>query len=105
MTPAEMSLLAAEIVKQLAPMLSGGSVAISPEKYLTAHEAAQVLGVSQATIERLTAKGAIPSHKVGRCRRYLASELQAAKDAKPSKWLASKKIVPVGVTPHGTARP
>ena len=38
-------------------------------------EAAALLGCSVPTLERLTRTGAIPSHKVGKLRRYLPSEI------------------------------
>lgn len=81
MTPSEIAHLADEIARIILGKLTNAdsAVAVAPEKYLTAIEAAKVLGVSQPTIERLTKSGAIPSHKLGRCRRYLASELREAK--------------------------
>ena len=42
-------------------------------------EAAELLGCSVPTVERLTRSGAIPSHKIGKLRRYRASEILTAK--------------------------
>ena len=43
--------------------------------YIDKHEAAKILGASVPSIERWTASGEIPSHKIGGLRRYRASEL------------------------------
>jgi|LakMenEpi03Aug12_release.lakeMendotaPanAssembly.Ray.scaffolds.fasta_scaffold383364_1 excisionase family DNA binding protein len=42
---------------------------------LDGHQAAQLMNCSRPTIERWTRDGKIPSHKIGRLRRYKASEL------------------------------
>jgi excisionase family DNA binding protein len=78
MTPAEINLLADRVAEIIVAKLTAAQspVAVAPERWLTISEAAKVLGVSQPTVERLTRSGLIPSHKLGRCRRYLASELQ-----------------------------
>jgi excisionase family DNA binding protein len=46
--------------------------------FLDGHQAAQLMKCSHPTIERLTRDGKIPSHKIGRLRRYRASELLEA---------------------------
>jgi excisionase family DNA binding protein len=43
--------------------------------YIDKHEAAKILGASVPSIERWTASGEIPSHKIGGLRKYRASEL------------------------------
>jgi excisionase family DNA binding protein len=46
-------------------------------------QAADLLGVSLSTLERITKADAIPTVKLGRCRVYLADQLKA--------WLASRQ--------------
>ena len=73
MTPREIDDIAervAEIV--LARMASSRPI---EDGYIDKHEAAKILGASVPSIERWTASGEIPSHKIGGSRRYLPSEL------------------------------
>jgi len=48
---------------------------VDPDAMLTGSEVAELLSVSRATIERWTADGTIPSHRIGRTRRYRRSEV------------------------------
>jgi len=93
MTPAQMEIFADTIARMVLERLKNpdAAVAVANERYLTTTEAAEVLGVSQATIERLTAVGSIPSHKIGRCRRYLASELREVRIAKAKQSTSKTK--------------
>ena len=71
MTPQEINQIAervAEIV--LAHMNSHPS-----EGFVDKYRAAAILGISVPTLERRAADETIPSHKIGRLRRYLPSEL------------------------------
>ena len=73
MTPREIDDIAervAEIV--LARMASSRPI---EDGYIDKHEAAKILRASVPSIERWTASGEIPSHKIGGLRRYRASEL------------------------------
>jgi hypothetical protein len=70
-TPQEINQVAervAEIV--LAHMNSRPS-----EGFVDKYRAAAILGISVPTLERRTADETVPSHKIGRLRRYLPSEL------------------------------
>ncbi|MBM3956244.1 MAG: helix-turn-helix domain-containing protein [Planctomycetes bacterium] len=44
---------------------------------LSARQAADALGVSVSTIERLTRSGELPSVKLGSCRRYRVEAIEA----------------------------
>jgi excisionase family DNA binding protein len=73
MTPIEIDQFAervAEIV--LARMASSRPI---EDCFIDKHEAAKILGASVPSVERWTASGEIPSHKIGGLRRYRASEL------------------------------
>ena len=73
MTPREIDELAAKVAEiVVASMASSRPI---EDGYIDKHEAAKILGASIATIERWTASGEIPSHKIGGLRRYRASEL------------------------------
>lgn len=63
LTPCEIQLIAAEVVKQLKPLLG------KQQQELTIGQAAELLNVSKPTIERWIRDGRIPSYLVGRCRR------------------------------------
>ena len=63
MTPAEIDSLAKALAERLAERVSDG------DGWIDVHGAANVLGCSVPTVERLTAAGKIPSIKVGRLRR------------------------------------
>ena len=48
----------------------------NPEVWLTTPEAAHILRVSPKQLRNLCNQGVIPFYKLGRCNRYLGSELQ-----------------------------
>ena len=73
MTPNELDQFAervAEIV--VARMASSRPI---DDGFIDKFQAAKILGASVPSIERWTASGEIPSHKIGGLRRYRASEL------------------------------
>ncbi len=72
LTPAEFEELAVRIA---ALVVAGMASRPSQDGYIDKHEAAKILGASVPSIERWTASGEIPSHKIGGLRRYRASEL------------------------------
>jgi excisionase family DNA binding protein len=76
MTPHELEWMADVIAERVAAKMAG----IDPDPMGDVHQAAQWLGVSVATVERLTRSGAIPSHKFGRLRRYRRSDLTGNKE-------------------------
>jgi excisionase family DNA binding protein len=45
------------------------------DRWLNKEEASKVLKISLSTLERRTKDGSIPSHKIGRLRRYRFSDL------------------------------
>ncbi len=69
LTPIEMERLADLIAERLTRCTS--------DAFMDSIQAAEILGCSVPTVERLTKAGAIPSVKVGRLRRYRRSELLA----------------------------
>jgi excisionase family DNA binding protein len=73
MTPNELDQFA-ERVAEIVVARMGSSRPIE-DGYIDKHEAAKILGASVPSIERWTASGEIPSHKIGGLRRYRASEL------------------------------
>ena len=73
MTPNELDQFA-ERVAEIVVARMGSSRPIG-DGFIDKHEAAKILGCSIATIERWTASGEIPSHRIGGLRRYRASEL------------------------------
>ncbi len=75
MTPAEMERLAELLADRVAARLAANA----PDALVDVHRAAELLGCSVPTIERLTRTGAIPSVKLGRLRRYRPSELLGMK--------------------------
>ncbi|MFN5918034.1 MAG: helix-turn-helix domain-containing protein [Planctomycetota bacterium] len=75
LTPRELDELADAISERVAARLSSRPV----DGLIDKREAAELLGCSIPTVERLTRSGSIPSHRVGKLRRYRASELLATK--------------------------
>lgn len=75
LTPSEIQRLADLLAEAVAAKMA----CIDPDPMGDVHQAAQWLGVSVATIERLTRSGEIPSHKYRHLRRYRKSEVQQSK--------------------------
>ncbi len=75
LTPRELDELADAISERVAARLASQPV----DGFIGKDEAAALLGCSVPTLERLTRSGAIPSHKVGKLRRYRPSEILTAK--------------------------
>ena len=71
MTPAELD----QVAQRVAEMVVAALASRPTETFIDSHAAAELLGFSKSTVERLTASGEIPSHKIGGSRRYLPSEL------------------------------
>ncbi len=76
MSPHEIDSLADAIADRLQSRLS------QVDAMIDVHAVAELLGCSVPTVERLTRSGEIPSHKVGRLRRYLRSEVLSRKNEK-----------------------
>jgi excisionase family DNA binding protein len=72
LTPLEIEELAVRIA---ALVVAGMASRPIEDGFIDKHRAAELLGCSVPTLERRTADGSIPSHKIGRLRRYRASEL------------------------------
>lgn len=72
MTPQEINQVAEQVAEIVVARISCRP---SHDGYIDKHEAAKILGASVPSIERWTASGEIPSHKIGGLRRYRASEL------------------------------
>ena len=75
LTPRELDELADAISERVVVRLSSRPA----DGLIGKQEAAELLGCSVPTVERLTRSGAIPSHKVGKLRRYRASEILTAR--------------------------
>jgi excisionase family DNA binding protein len=71
-TPQEINQVAEQVAALVVAQISGRS---SQDGFIDKHRAAELLGCSVPTVERRTSDGSIPSHKIGRLRRYRASEL------------------------------
>jgi len=71
MTPAELDTLADQVAERVLARLNSRP----SEGFVDKFRAAELLGCSVATLERRTADETVPSHKIGRLRRYLPSEL------------------------------
>jgi excisionase family DNA binding protein len=71
MTPAELNTLADQVAERVLALLNSRP----SDGFIDKHRAAELLGCSVPTVERRTSDGSIPSHKIGRLRRYRASEL------------------------------
>lgn len=74
MTPLEIESLAEALAERVIERLSSRP---SDDALIDARAAAELLGCSVPTVERLTKSGAIPSVKLGRLRRYRRAELLA----------------------------
>ena len=72
LSPFEIDSLADAICDRLSSRLSSQ---VGTDAMIDSHAVAELLGCSVPTVERLTKSGAIPSHKVGRLRRYQKSEV------------------------------
>ncbi len=72
MTPQEISQVAERVAELVVARMAGRPI---EDGYIDKYEAAKILGASVPTIERWTASGEIPSHKIGGLRRFRASEL------------------------------
>jgi excisionase family DNA binding protein len=70
-TPVEINQLADQVAERVVALLNSRP----SDGFIDKHQAAELLGCSVPTVERRTADGSIPSHKIGRLRRYLPSEL------------------------------
>jgi excisionase family DNA binding protein len=70
-TPIELDRLA----EALAERLAARGVGASTDSLIDVHDAAELLGCSVPTVERLTRSGVIPSIKLGRLRRYRRADL------------------------------
>ncbi|MFM2014428.1 MAG: hypothetical protein RLZZ396_3212 [Planctomycetota bacterium] len=75
LTPKELDELADAISERVAARLSSRPA----DGLVDKAQAAELLGCSVPTLERLTRSGAISSHKVGKLRRYRPSEILTAK--------------------------
>jgi len=75
MTPNELDRLADALVERLAAR--GVHAAAAHDGYVDVHGAAEILGCSVPTVERLTRAGTIPSVKLNRLRRYRRADLLA----------------------------
>jgi excisionase family DNA binding protein len=76
-TPNELDQLAERVAEIVVARI--GSSRPIPDGFIDKFEAAKILGASRSSIERWTASGEIPSHKIGGLRRYRASELLSKK--------------------------
>jgi excisionase family DNA binding protein len=71
MTPSELERLADAVAERVAARLA----TVDTDALVDVHRAAELVGCSVPTIERLTRSGVIPSMKIGRLRRYRPSDL------------------------------
>ena len=72
MTPNELSEVAERVAEIVVARLASRPI---EDGFIDKFQAAELLGCSAPTIERWTASGEIPSHRIGGLRRYRASEL------------------------------
>lgn len=72
LTPYEIESLADALAERVVSRLGGRADA---EAWIDVHVAAELLGCSVPTVERLTRSGELPSTKFGRLRRYRRSDL------------------------------
>lgn len=79
MSPHEIDSLADALVERLSSRLASH---VDIDALIDCHAVAELLGCSVPTVERLTKSGAIPSHKVGRLRRYRRSEVLSRRNEK-----------------------
>jgi len=75
MSPIELEQLAELIADKVSERLAGQSSGSNLDTYLDSHGAAELLGCSVPTIERLTKAGKLQSVKLGRLRRYRRSDV------------------------------
>ncbi|MBM3967715.1 MAG: helix-turn-helix domain-containing protein [Planctomycetes bacterium] len=71
MTPIELERLADAVAERVAARLA----TVDTDALVDVYRAAELIGCSVPTIERLTRSGVIPSMKIGRLRRYRPSDL------------------------------
>ena len=71
LSPAELNALAEQVAERVWAHMNSRP----PEGFVDKYRAAAILGISVPTLERRAADETIPSHKIGRLRRYLPSEL------------------------------
>lgn len=83
MSPHEIDYLVEAIAQRVIDRLVDSLPTKHSDIYLDSHQAAELLGCSVPTVERLTRAGSLPSVKFGRLRRYRRSEVLAATSAKP----------------------
>lgn len=82
MTPNELDRLADVVAEKVARILAESPRQAMPEGMVDIHAAAKLLDCSVATVERWTRDSIIPSHKLGRLRRYKPSEILGARNEK-----------------------
>jgi excisionase family DNA binding protein len=82
MTPNDLDRLADLVAEKVARKIADSPRQAMPEGMIDIHAAAELLGCSVATVERWTKKKIIPSHKLGRLRRYKPSEILGARNEK-----------------------
>ena len=73
----QLDYLASRIAAQVASTMTTAT----PDEWLVAQQAAEVLKVSISKLESMTRENVVPSHKLGRTRRYKRSELLALSSA------------------------
>lgn len=72
-----------ELAKAIAPIVAElvlakiGSAIVENDDCVDSHQAAELMGCSLSSVERLVRTGALPSRKIGRLRRFRRSELLA----------------------------
>lgn len=74
MTPAEIDMLVDAIVERLSDRMRGA------DEIIDARGAAELLGISLATLERRVRAKQIPSFRIGRLRKFKRSELLLLSD-------------------------
>ena len=77
MSPHEIETLADALAARLTSRF-----AVRADAMIDCHAVAELLGCSVPTVERLTRTGELPSHKVGRLRRYRRAEILARQNEK-----------------------
>jgi excisionase family DNA binding protein len=63
------------VVAEIKPLLSVAEQKPNATKYLSRKEVATLLGFSMPKIDRLTAKGVLPSYKIGKQTRFIENEV------------------------------
>jgi excisionase family DNA binding protein len=82
LTPNELERLAEIVAEKVARKIADSPHQPLPEAMVDIHEAAKLLNCSVPSLERYTRDGMIPSHKIGRLRRYKPSEILGAQNEK-----------------------